>query len=85
MIQINSKTDFEGCQLYCVPGFAYGAASLKKTTLMGFIKSSLAYPWNQYVKKWLKRAYYTFARIKGLTKAQKTARSYIPDSKFKER
>ena len=80
----NSTSDFEGCQLYCVPGFATGAASIQNLTLKGFVKSSLAYPWNQYVKKWIKKAYYTFTGVKGLTKAQQTARTFVPVSKIKE-
>lgn len=80
----HSRSYFDGCQIHGVPEFATGAAPVKYSTFMGFIKSSLAYPWNQYVKKWFKRVYYTFTGVSGLTKAQKIARAFVPVSKFKD-
>jgi len=73
------RSDFEGCQLHCVPAFATGAAPVQNITLMGFLKSKLAYPWNHYVKKWLKKNYYAWVRFKGETVAQKNAKASAPD------
>ncbi len=80
----NIRSDFEGCQLYCVPAFATGYPPAQKYTLMSFIKRKLAYPWNRYVKRWLKKIYYVSAKSRGLTSAQKAAKKFAPASSFTE-
>jgi hypothetical protein len=51
-------TEFEGCQLCCVPNFATGVADHPGQPLLLSFKRILAYPWNNYVKKLLKKHYY---------------------------
>jgi hypothetical protein len=53
-------TDFEGCQLPCIPKFSTGVADDPDKSFLLSFKRSLAYPWNTYVKKMLKRLYYKF-------------------------
>jgi hypothetical protein len=51
-------TDFCGCQLPCIPKIATGVADYPDQSLWLSIKRALAYPWNTYVKKLLKKLYY---------------------------
>ena len=48
-------TDFEGCQLPCIPKFEASVADYPDQAIMVTIKRSLSYPWNSHVKKWLKK------------------------------
>ncbi len=50
-------TDFDGCQLPCVPKFSTGLATSIQPGFVARIKRLLAGPWNIYVKKWLKQLY----------------------------
>jgi len=58
-----------GCQLPCVPKFSEGIATSVKQPFIKRIKRLLAVPWNYYVKKWLKRAYYTSLKMGGASPA----------------
>jgi hypothetical protein len=51
--------DFEGCQLPCLPGVAVSVADFPFQSVRISIKRFLAYPWNRYVKQWLKK--YSFS------------------------
>lgn len=77
-------TDFTGCQLQCVPKFATSAARLPTISLIHSIKRSLAYPWNNYVKKWLKKIYYAYVRLSGTSSARESAKLYAPTVPFKK-
>lgn len=66
---------FEGCQLPCVPKFSIGSA---ETPGKFSIKRLLAYPWNRYVKGWLKQAYRFSLRWRENTPAQAAARDFPP-------
>ena len=76
-------TDLEGCQLTSVPKFSLGSAAPARQPLMRRVKRVLAAPWNQYVKKWLKRAYYAWSEWRGPTEAQITAKEFAQDTSFK--
>ena len=71
--------DFSGCQIPCVPMFSDGQASLPSTSAINFLKRSLAYPWNAYVKKWLKKIYYNYVELKGTIPARESAKLYKPE------
>ena len=71
-------SDFEGCQLPCVPKFSIGPAKPVKPSLLGSVKRRLAVPWNLHVKKWLKQAYSTFNRWNGGSSAQRAAKEFTP-------
>lgn len=51
-------TNFEGCQIPCLPRMAEGRAAVDPLPFIRRIKRSLAVPWNYYVKRWLKTAYH---------------------------
>ncbi len=46
--------------------------------MVGRVKRLLAVPWNLYVKKWLKQAYYTSLRWGGASAAQLAAKELTP-------
>lgn len=71
-------SNFDGCQLPSVPKFSTGPAKLMERSFIGRIKRLLAYPWNHYVKKWLKQAYYTSIRWRGGSPAQAAAKDFAP-------
>jgi hypothetical protein len=73
---VNTMVNLDGCQMLCVPRLAAGRAKPPDWQLYGFIKKQLAVPWNLYVKKWLKRLYYSFIRTKGEPSFQSAARSF---------
>jgi hypothetical protein len=75
-------TNFDGCQLPCVPKFSLGPARLTEQTLIGRVKRLLAVPWNRIVKKWLKQAYYTSLRWRGDSSRQTAAKDLAPASPF---
>ena len=77
-------TVFDGCQLPCVPKFADASARLPSSSIIVTFKYLLAVPWNNYLKKWLKNIYYFPVRIRGASSRQTTAKSFIPESKFRE-
>jgi hypothetical protein len=69
-------SDFDGCQLPCVPKFSIGVAKPIKQGFIGRVKRQLAVPWNLHVKKWLKQAYYTSIRWHGASSAQLAAKDF---------
>jgi hypothetical protein len=75
-------TNIDGCQLPCVPKFAAGNAKPPYRSLLQSIKIQLALPWNQHVKKWLKQAYYRFARGREDSPAQMAAKNFSPAIPF---
>jgi hypothetical protein len=76
-------SNFDGCQLPCVPKFSIGRAEPAERLFMMRIKRSLAVPWNIYVKKWLKQAYYMSIRWSGrASAAQIAANKLAPASPF---
>jgi len=70
--------NIEGCQLPCVPKFSDGVADSVKQSFVKRIKRLLAVPWNYYVKKWLKRAYYSSLKKSGASPAQVSAKEFSP-------
>ncbi len=77
-------SNFDGCQLPCVPKFSTGAARLSAQTGIGRIKQLLAVPWNRHVKKWLKRAYYTSIRRNGNAPQQAAVKDFAPAIPFEQ-
>ncbi|HLO28427.1 MAG TPA: hypothetical protein VK249_04795, partial [Anaerolineales bacterium] len=71
-------SNFDGCQLPSVPRFSTGLASPSDRSLLGFTKRLLAVPWNRYVKKWLKQAYYTSVRRRGDPARQTAVKDFAP-------
>ena len=76
--------DLKGCQLPSVPKFAIGLARPAERSLVGGLKRMLAAPWNQHVKKWLKRAYYTSLRWREASPAQAAAREFAQAVSFEK-
>jgi hypothetical protein len=77
-------TDFEGCQLPCVPKFSTGVADFQdKPALLSF-KRSLAYPWNTYVKKFLKKLYYKSAPSARESSRQDAVKAFMHVSPLKK-
>ena len=77
-------TNFEGCQLPCVPKFSLGRAPLTEQTLLGRVKRILALPWNRYVKQWWKRVYYVSMQARGGSSQQAAAREFAPALPFEQ-
>lgn len=73
---------FDGCQLPCIPKFSIGVVRPEKQTVVERIKRLLAVPWNQHVKRWLKRAYYTSLIWRETSPAQATAKEFSPAVPF---
>ena len=71
---------FEGCQLPCVPKFSDGVTAPVKQPLLKRLKRLLAVPWNYYVKKGLKKAYYIFLQRRDVSPAQVAAREFAPST-----
>ena len=71
--------NFDRCQLPCIPKFSVGFAQPPKQSVIGRIKRLLAVPWNQHVKQWLKRNYYTSLKRRGTSSpAQIIAKEFAP-------
>jgi hypothetical protein len=77
-------TNFDGCQLPCVPKMSIGRAPSTEQTFIGRIKRFLAVPWNYYVKPWIKRAYYASTRKDGDSPAQAAAKHFAPAVPFEQ-
>jgi len=77
-------SNFDGCQLPCVTKFSTGTAKPIQNSLIVRTKRLLAVPWNRYVKRWLKQAYYTSARSRGDPSPRTAAQGYAPAVPFKE-
>ena len=60
-------SNFDGCQLPGIPKFATGPAKPVEKSFIGRVKSMLAVPWNRYVKRWLKKTYYTYQRLREIS------------------
>jgi len=75
-------TDFNGCQLPCVPKFSTGIANPTERTIIRRVKVLLAVPWNRHVKKWLKQVYYTSVRWRGDSSLQETVKVFTPAIPF---
>lgn len=71
-------TNFDGCQLPCVPKFTVGIASPVEKSPVKRVKRLLAFPWNRHVKKWLKQAYTMFIRSRGVSSPQMKAKDFAP-------
>lgn len=71
-----SATEFEGCQLPCVQNIATGVADHPGQTILLSFKRILAYPWNTYVKKMLKKYYYKSATSIHESSRQEAVKSY---------
>lgn len=76
-------SNFEGCQLPNIPKLSIGFAEVAEESFTGRIKRLLAFPWNRYVKIWLKRAYYISSRWRGGSTAQMSARDFAQDVPLK--
>ncbi len=66
-------TNFEGCQLPCVPKFSMGIVESDQQTLVRRLKRALAVPWNYYVKRWLKQAYHFSLQVSANPEKQTAA------------
>jgi hypothetical protein len=79
-----SISEFEGCQLPCVPSFATGNADYPGQPILLSLKRSLAYPWNTYVKKLLKRFYYRSAPSLQESVRRETVKSFTHAAPLKQ-
>jgi len=77
-------TDFEGCQIPCIPKFTIAVADYNDQSFYLSFKRSLANPWNSYVKQWIKRIYYFFIRFGGQSEQQISAKAFIPEVPLKK-
>lgn len=75
-------SNFDGCQLPCVPKFSIGSAEVGGQSIFRRIKRLLAVPWNYYGKKWLKKAYYLSVRWQGAAPQQMKAKDMAPAIPF---
>jgi hypothetical protein len=73
---------YDGCQLPNVPKLSTGSAETMQISLIGRLKRLLAFPWNRYVKKWLKQAYNLTVRRGGVS-AQVAREGGAPTTSFK--
>ncbi len=78
VMRVAEMSDFDGCQLPCVPKFSTGLAVPTGGSFIVRMKRLLAVPWNLHVKGWLKRAYYTSIHLRGESAAQRAAKSLAP-------
>lgn len=69
-------SDFEGCQLPCVPEFSNEPANNPSSALWTSFKRTAAYPWNNHIKKWLKKSFYFYLRFKGPPRDQIAGSSF---------
>jgi hypothetical protein len=75
-------TNFDGCQLPCIPKFSIGLAESVPTSTIGRFKRLLAFPWNRYIKRWLKQIYYKTEPWKGGVSESTPARDFAPTIPF---
>ena len=71
-------SNFDGCQLPCVPKFSIGPADAIKQSPIRRIKRLLAVPWNYYGKKWLKQAYHISIQWNGASSPQAAVKDFAP-------
>jgi hypothetical protein len=74
--RIVAANDFNGCQLPCLPEVAISAADFPFQSITISFKRYMAYPWNHYVKHWLKKRYYNSIRHGGETPHQIAAKTF---------
>ena len=79
-----SATEFEGCQLPCIPNFATGVAAHPGQPLLLSFKRILAVPWNTYVKKMLKKYYYKSAPSERESARQEAVKAFTHSSSLKK-
>jgi hypothetical protein len=77
-------TDFEGCQITCIPKFVIASPEYSDQSVYLSFKRSLAYPWNSYVKRWLKKMYYFYVRFGGSSGQQVAVKTNISDVPLKK-
>jgi hypothetical protein len=75
--------NLEGCQLPSVPKFSIGPAEIMERSTIRRLKRMLAFPWNYYVKKWMKQAYHLVAGWQGTSPAHAAAKRFAPAVPFK--
>lgn len=75
-------TNFDGCQLPCVPKFSIGPAESREQASIGRLKRLLAFPWNRYVKQWLKQTHHKVVQWRGGSAEQVAARNFAPAVPF---
>lgn len=75
-------SNFDGCQLPCVPKFSSGSAEVGGQSTLRRIKRLLAVPWNYHGKKWLKKAYHLSVRWQGTAPQQMKAKELAPAIPF---
>lgn len=77
-------SNFDGCQLPSVPKFSTGNAAPLDGSFIKKIKRLLAFPWNRYVKKWLKAAYYASMRWQRGSSVPTASRDFAPAAPFQK-
>lgn len=77
-------TDFEGCQLPCIPKFAIAAVEYPERSPYLSFKRAMAYPWNRYIKKWMKKIYYFFISFRGSSSRLITAKAFMSEGELKK-
>lgn len=75
-------SNFDGCQLPCVPKFSLGSAEAPDASLVKSVKRLLASPWNRHVRKWLKQVYCSIVGARGKTSWQAAAKACAPAVPF---
>ena len=74
---VDQRSDFDGCQLPCVAKIGLSEAKDPLTSVRLYLKRSLAYPWNNYIKRWIKRIYYLYVRYTKRPQNQIVAKNFI--------
>jgi hypothetical protein len=55
-------SDFDGCQLPCLPKFSLGTINVAGQSPIRRVKRLLAVPWNYRVKPWIKKIYRIYSK-----------------------
>jgi hypothetical protein len=87
MKKVPGITDFEGCQLQCIPKFEAAPAKNISASPLISAKRLLAYPWNSYIRKWLKKIYYSTEHLihkKGYSSVHVAAGNFRQESVLKK-
>jgi hypothetical protein len=82
--RIIGESYFEGCQLPCINQIGLYEAKDPLRSFKISLKRTLAYPWNYYIKQWLKNKYYSSIRSKGETSQQVALKAFLHVSPLKE-
>lgn len=77
-------TDFDGCQLPCLPSVAVSNVDFEFDSVKQTIRRYLAYPWNRFVKQWLKKRYYSSIRQGMEAPHQIAAKAFVHSTPLKE-